>query len=99
MKKLFFTCVVLLCSLSVVAQESGAKASEKPQETPATANVTAAYKVEVTISEFEGSKRISSHSYTLHQGQGGDWARLRMGSRVPMQSGAAGAFQYIDAGV
>lgn len=99
MKKLFFTCVLLLCSLSVVAQEGGAKASEKPQLTPATANVTTAYKVELTISEFEGGKRISSHSYTLHQGQGGDWARLRMGSRVPVQTGAGGAFQYIDAGL
>ncbi len=94
MKKLLAVAVVLL-AIAAAAQE----AVPKPEHSgPPAPSISAAYRVDVTISELENGKRVSSHSYTLHQGEGYDWARLRLGSRVPVVSGANGQFNYIDAG-
>lgn len=98
MRKVLLACLMLLFALASVAQEESAKPQQASRPGP---NITAAYKIDLTISEFEGGKRISAHTYTLHQGEGNDWARLRMGSRVPVATGPAGSgqFSYMDAGV
>ncbi len=60
-------------------------------------------KVQVTIAELEGEKKVVSLPYTyfLRAGEGGagsPWAKLRMGSRIPIWVGKDDGMQYIDVG-
>jgi hypothetical protein len=60
-------------------------------------------KVQVTISETEGEKKVVSLPYTyfLRAGDGGPsspWTKLRMGSRIPVYTGKDSGMQYLDVG-
>jgi hypothetical protein len=60
-------------------------------------------KLQVTIVEREGEKKVTSLPYTffLRAGDalgGSPWTKLRTGSRVPVYVGKEGGTQYIDVG-
>jgi hypothetical protein len=60
-------------------------------------------KLQVTIVEREGDKKVTSLPYTffLRAGAGGPespWMKLRTGSRVPVYVGKDAGMQYIDVG-
>lgn len=83
--------LTLVIALAVVCPFLAAQEKPKPEvKTPQTT-----LKVQVVISEQEGEKKLANLPYTflLQAGGGGHespWARLRMGSRVPV---ATGSFQ------
>jgi hypothetical protein len=60
-------------------------------------------KVQVTIAETDGEKKVLNLPYTyyLRAGEGGPaapWTKLRLGSRIPVYVGKENAMQYIDVG-
>jgi hypothetical protein len=79
-------------------------AQEKPNviEVKDTPKVITALRVQVTLSEYEGEKKISSLPYTLLVNAGDlghrqPTARIRMGLRLPVAVGPS-QFQYQDVG-
>lgn len=59
-------------------------------------------KIQIVFTEFEGDKKVKSMPYTsvftADPGRGQDFAKLRIGSRVPLYTGNEGGLQYIDVG-
>ena len=60
-------------------------------------------KVQVTIAETVGEKKVLNLPYTYYvrAGEGGPaapWTKLRLGSRIPVYVGKENAMQYIDVG-
>jgi hypothetical protein len=60
-------------------------------------------KVQVTIAETDGEKKVLNLPYTyyLRAGEGGPaapWTKLRLGSRIPVYVGKENAMQYVDVG-
>lgn len=76
--------VLLSTCLSAVA----AVAQEKPT----------VYRLEYTVVETEGSKKLSSRSYTLVVVDG-KRGQMRVGTRVPVRNGNGDSFNYMDIGV
>jgi len=63
----------------------------------------ASLKLQVTIIEREGEKKVANLPYTffVQAGEGGTsspWSKLRTGSRVPVYVGKDAGMQYIDVG-
>lgn len=98
-----------LFALSLVLACTGVRGQEKPKAAEpasgAPASKATAVKVRVLITEYEGERKIKSLPYDFMISVGGpnpEWTKLKMGSRVPVATGAgasAGAqFQYIDVG-
>lgn len=87
---------VTTLSPSLVAQEKPV-APPPPRE----AKKVIPLKVQVVISEYEGTKKLSSLPYTLFvnadDSNGGDVSQIRVGIRVPVLMGA-NSFQYMDIG-
>lgn len=59
-------------------------------------------KVQVTIAELDGEKKVANLPYTYflranEVGPGSPWTKLRLGSRIPVYAGKDAA-QYIDVG-
>src|SRR5271165_6916588 len=80
------------------------RAQDKPKlDTKAT---YATLKVQITITENEGEKKVVNLPYTFFLKTGGlgeswstaTWAKVRMGSRVPVYVGKDNGMQYIDVG-
>jgi hypothetical protein len=75
-------------------------AQEKPKSEARAAGTT--LKVQVTIAETDGEKKVVSLPYTYFlragEGPGSPWAKLRVGSRIPAYTGKEGSMQYIDVG-
>ena len=64
---------------------------------------TATLKVQVTIAETDGEKKVVNlpYSYYLRAGEGGPAAsltKLRLGSRIPVYVGKENGMQYLDVG-
>jgi Flp pilus assembly secretin CpaC len=78
---------VLLATTFAVAQDN---ASTHPT----------VYRLEYTITEVEGAKKLSSRSYSL-QAEEGKPASMRVGTRVPIPNAAADgvSYTYMDVGV
>jgi hypothetical protein len=81
-----------------------AAAQQKPAQE---ANHVVPLKVNIVLSEYDGTKKISSLPYTIEAnavavnwGRGPQWTHLRLGVRVPVQTGAGlgSQVQYIDVG-
>jgi hypothetical protein len=77
----------------LLAQEKPASDAKAP---------TATLRLQVTIAEQEGEKKVANLPYTffLRAGESGPaspWTKVRMGSRVPVHAGKDG-MQYIDVG-
>ena len=63
----------------------------------------ATLKVQVTITETQGDKKVVNLPYTFYMkagegGPGSPWTKVRMGSRVPVYAGKDGGMQYVDVG-
>jgi Flp pilus assembly secretin CpaC len=58
-------------------------------------------KVQIVVSEYDGTKKISSLPYTLDvnavTNRDAEWTHLRLGVRLPIRTGA-GQMQYTDVG-
>lgn len=90
--------VVALAGLALLAPRL--LAQEKPASD--TKAPTATLKLQVTIAEQEGEKKVANLPYTffLRSGESGPaspWTKVRMGSRVPVHAGKE-AMQYLDVG-
>lgn len=78
------------------------QAQDKPK--PDAKPPSATLKVQITITENEGEKKVASLPYTFFLKAGGvgeswfPWTKVRMGSRVPVYVGKDGGMQYIDVG-
>ncbi len=60
-------------------------------------------KLQVTIAEMEGDKKVVSLPYTYYlrageAGPGAPWTKLRTGSRIPVYTGKDSGMQYLDVG-
>jgi hypothetical protein len=76
-------------------------AQDKPNTVAKTPG--SALKLQVTIVEREGEKKVTNLPYTffVRAGDGGatsPWTKLRTGSRVPIYVGKEGGMQYMDVG-
>src|SRR5882724_6292535 len=87
--------VALLFSPQLRAQDKPSTESKPPvvvRPTP--------LKIQIVFTEFEGDKKVKSMPYTsvftADPGRGQDFAKLRIGSRVPLYTGKEGGLQYID---
>jgi len=91
--------LALILTLAAVSLPLFAQEKPKPDaKTPA-----ATLKVQITITEQEGEKKVANlpYSFFLKAGELGPaspWTKLRMGSRVPVYTGKDGGMQYIDVG-
>ncbi len=102
MKKVFLA--VLLAALVGLAPRAMAQQKPKAEggekQTEVKKEITPV-RVQVVFSEFEGEKKISSLPYTMliNAVEGGPTASLRMGLRVPVQTGSGPKeIQYVDMG-
>ena len=89
----------LMASLLLLATPfSGAQDKPKPD----VRGPGSALKLQVTIVEREGEKKLTSLPYTFfvkaEEGHGGPWTKLRTGSRVPVYVGRDAGMQYIEVG-
>jgi hypothetical protein len=79
--------------LAGVAQESNAsKNAEKS---------AGAYKLEFSLRELAGGKRVNTRSYTMTV-EDGSWGKIRVGNKVPFATGSVTGsteYQYQDVGV
>jgi hypothetical protein len=59
-------------------------------------------RVQVVLTEFDGEKKVKSMPYVsylnAYEGGRGGFARIRIGTRVPVYSGKDSGMQYIDVG-
>lgn len=97
MRKARFALAAFL-GLSVVLLHTSAQDKPKSDSKPPATTL----KVQVTISESDGEKKVANlpYSFFLKAGDGGPnspWTKVRMGSRVPVYAGKEG-MQYIDVG-
>ncbi len=82
---------LIVIAIAVVGVVS-ATAQDKPPAAPPAQSATTPLKVQVTISRYQGDKKISSMPYALSVNAKGqrdpvqDISRLRMGAKVPVMS-------------
>ncbi|MDD5542948.1 MAG: hypothetical protein PHX83_07205 [Acidobacteriia bacterium] len=90
------------------AQDSkGAKSdkstADKPEAStpePKPLRVASSYRLDFMMNELEDGKKVNSREYTV-MASPDEWARLRIGTRVPYEtmSGTARSVQYMDVGL
>jgi hypothetical protein len=98
MKRVRALLVILTVLAGILAPLS---AQEKPNIDAKPPTTT--LKVQVTIAETDGEKKVVNLPYTyyLRAGEGGPaaaWTKLRLGSRIPVYVGKENAMQYLDVG-
>lgn len=76
----------------------------RAQDTAASKAVTtesekalSAYRLDFSLNEMEGGKKINSRQYSMNLVEGNQWQELKIGSRVPVEA-KQGEVQYIDVG-
>lgn len=92
-----FVVILIACTLAgpaLLAQDKPKASNNSP---------AASLKLQVTIVERDGDKKVANLPYTffLRAGDGGGgspWTKLRSGSRVPVYVGKEHGMQYIDVG-
>lgn len=86
---LFRTLLIALLALplAVHAQEPPKKAPDRP-----------VYKLDYTVVELDAGKKTDSHEYSLLCTEDRT-GRMRIGTRVPVITGANNSLQYLDVGV
>jgi hypothetical protein len=87
----------------VLLQTSAAQDAKKSDDKPRTETreeKPIPVKVTVVYVEFEGDKKIRSLPYTamISVDHGPEWAKLRVGTRIPLFAGGQNGMQYIDVG-
>ncbi len=85
--------IVIAMALPMLAQEKDNKETAKAPEKAPTF-----YKLDLSVREMDGSKVVNTRSYTMNA-KGDDYGRFRVGSRIPVVTGAGPQFQYIDVGL
>jgi hypothetical protein len=55
-----------------------------------------AYRLDFSVSEMEGGKKINARQYSMNM-NGGDENQIKIGTRVPVEA-KQGEFQYLDVG-
>jgi len=91
---------VLLVMWTVLAGILAPLSAQEKSEAKAPATTL---KVQVSIAEMEGEKKVVNLPYTyyLRAGEGGGgspWTKLRLGSRIPVYVGKDSGMQYLDVG-
>lgn len=93
------------CAAFLLFIAPAAKAQDKPAaETPA-AEVIVPAKLQIVLSEYDGTKKISSMPYSIPlilSNRSSQWSSLRMGVRVPVNTTTSKTGEnsptYIDVG-
>lgn len=98
MKRVRALLVMLTVLAGILAPLSAQEKSNTDAKPP-----TTTLKVQVTIAETDGEKKVVNLPYTyyLRAGEGGPaaaWTKLRLGSRIPVYVGKENAMQYLDVG-
>jgi len=97
-KAVFSLAVVMMLAIGAWSQ---GKETKQEESAPGRGAKLTAVKVGVTFAEFEGDKKLKSLPYTLivvpHDSPP-YFAKLRMGSRVPVYTGKENGMQYLDVG-
>jgi hypothetical protein len=98
MKRVRALLVILTALTGILAPLSAQEKSNIDAKPP-----TTTLKVQVTIAETDGEKKVVNlpYSYYLRAGEGGPaapWTKLRLGSRIPVYVGKENAMQYLDVG-
>lgn len=84
-------CLPMMPNQASAQQEKGKEAATTEQKP------VAAYRIEFNVREIEDGKRLNSRNYMMVV-EDGDWAKIRVGNRVPYQSGEK-QFQYQNVGM
>jgi len=83
--------LIVILPLALLAQEAPKPAPPKPAHV---------YKLDYVFTELEGGKKTDSKNYTLLLDSDRKTGRLRVGTRMPVATGAGEAkWQYMDLGV
>ncbi len=99
------TCVLLVLCAPLLVRAQGTKAPEAPDN--ATAETPMPVKLQVVLSEYDGTKKIANLSYTIPLlvpgvKPGGAYSTVRIGVKVPVTTAdaktGASEIQYIDVG-
>lgn len=88
------TAVILVVAFALPALAQDKDTAKSPEK------AWSFYKLSMTVREMDGSKTVSSRTYDFTQ-RSGDWGQLRVGSRIPVATGAGNnsQFQYVDVGL
>lgn len=90
---------MMTASMAALLFAGTAPAQQKPTQE---ANRVVPLKVNIVLSEYDGTRKISSLPYSIDVSPvtagATRWTHLRLGVRVPVQTGASSGFQYIDVG-
>jgi hypothetical protein len=93
--------VLILLAVAAMVFALPAHAQEKPKPDERSTAVTP-LKIQIVFTEFEGDKKVKSLPYSMVFTAGthreAEFAKLRIGSRVPVYVGKEGQFQYVDIG-
>jgi hypothetical protein len=83
-----------------VGQEKPKTKTEEQSQTQDRVEKRTPLKLQIVFTKFDGERKVKSLPYTLLTSAGPvvQWAKLRMGSRVPVYTGKEGGLQYIDVG-
>ena len=99
------TCALLLMYAPLLVCAQGTKGSETPEN--ATAEPTTPVKLQIVLSEYDGTKKIANLSYSIPlivpaTKPSGAYSTLRIGVKVPVTTAVsktgATQIQYIDVG-
>lgn len=92
-----FFCVAIAPAPAQDAAPSKAEATTQPQPPPHS------YRLDYTLTELEGGKKIDSRQYSVSVGGGSrnerPWpGQVQIGTRVPVSTNTDGSTQYVDVG-
>ncbi len=100
-RKTVYILSALLLALTLVPAAPSAVAQEAPKAAstakPAETKPIAVYRLDYVVRELDGDKVLNSRTYNVSE-KSGEWNRLRVGSRVPVQMGE-NQVQYQDVGI
>ena len=94
MKKLLYVALLLIVA-GLYAPPGAAQEPEK-QAKSAEKAPGGTYHLDFVVNEIEGSKKVNSRAYSVLL-QEGDWGKLRIGSRIPIQQ--ENKVIYMDVGL
>src|SRR5262249_16597266 len=94
--------LILIAVGLVFSRPLSAQEKSKPDDAKAEVHPPPV-KIQVVFAEFDGDKKVKSMPYTSHftadAPHGLEFARLRIGSRVPLYTGKENGLQYVDVGM
>jgi hypothetical protein len=94
--------ITLVAFCVLLIPNSASAQQEKGKETPTTQQKPlVAYRIEFNVRQIEDGKRLNSRNYIMVV-EDGEWARLRVGNRVPVETGVKAGektYQYENVGM